>query len=111
MVGALGAALLVTFAPDPLHLVYEVLLGITVVMIVLLWWMPETVSRKSGALASLRPHVSVPEQSRAVLLRADAGDDRDLGARRLPLSLMPTVVATTMGVERAMGRRCRRCRP
>src|SRR5260221_7882772 len=49
MVGALGAAALVTFAPDPLHLVYEVLLGFTALMIALLWLMPESVSRKSGA--------------------------------------------------------------
>jgi MFS family permease len=55
--GALGAAGLITFAPDPLHRVYEVLLGLTVLMIALLWVMPESSSRKSGALASLWPHV------------------------------------------------------
>src|SRR5476649_1236745 len=44
--GALGAAALITFAPDPLHRVYEVLLGLTVLMIALLWMMPESSSRK-----------------------------------------------------------------
>src|SRR6266852_2169414 len=65
--GSLGAAALITFAPDPLHRVYEVLLGLTVLMVALLWVMPESSTRKAGALASLRPHVSVPPQSRSVL--------------------------------------------
>src|ERR1700723_4764245 len=67
--GCLGAAALITFAPDPLHTVYEVLLGWTALMIVLLYVMPESSTRKTGALASLRPHVRVPPQSRAILAR------------------------------------------
>ena len=98
MVGAAGAAALVTFAPDPLHLVYEVLLGITVVMIVLLWWMPESVSRKSGALASLWPQVRVPRQSSAVLLRLTPATVATWALGGFHMSLMPTVVATAMGV-------------
>ena len=34
--GSLGTAALITFAPDPLHMVYEVLLGLTTLMIALL---------------------------------------------------------------------------
>jgi MFS family permease len=99
MVGALGAAALVTFAPDPLHLVYEVLFALTAVMIGLLFVMPETVSRKSGALASLRPHVRVPSQSRAALLRVAPATVATWALGGFSLSLMPTVVATTMGVS------------
>jgi MFS family permease len=99
MVGSLGAAALVTFAPDPLHLVYEVLFALTAVMIVLLFVMPETVSRKSGALASLRPHVRVPSQSRAALLRVAPATVATWALGGFSLSLMPTVVATTMGVS------------
>jgi MFS family permease len=99
MVGALGAAALVTFAPDPLHLIYEVLLGLTALMIALLWLMPESVSRKSGALASLWPHVSVPKQSRAVLLRITPAGIATWALGGFHMSLMPTVVATTMGVN------------
>lgn len=99
MVGALGAAALVTFAPDPLHLVYEVLFALTAVMIVLLFVMPETVSRKAGALASLRPHVRVPSQSRAALLRVAPATVATWALGGFSLSLMPTVVATTMGVS------------
>lgn len=97
MTGALGAAVLVAFAPDPLHLVYEVLLGITLVMIVLLWWMPESVSRKPGALASLRPQVRVPRQSRAVLLRLMPATIATWALGGFHMSLMPAVVATAIG--------------
>jgi MFS family permease len=96
LVGALGSAALVTYAPNPLHLVYEVLLGFTAIMIVLLWWMPESVSRKSGALASLRPQVSVPRQSRAILLRLTPVTIATWALGGFHMSLMPTVVVATM---------------
>jgi hypothetical protein len=98
MTGSLGAAALITFAPDPLHTVYEVLLGLTVLLIALLWVMPETASRKAGALASLRPHVSVPRQSRSILLRLTPANVAGWALGGLYLSLMPTVVATAMRV-------------
>ncbi len=96
--GALGAAALITFAADPLHRVYEVLLGLTVAMIALLWVMPESSSRKSGALKSLWPHVSVPGQSRSVLVRLTPANIACWALGGLYLSLMPTIVATAMGV-------------
>src|SRR5882757_5528834 len=96
--GSLGAAALITFAPDPLHMVYEVLLGLTALMIALLWAMPESIQRKAGAVASLKPHVSVPRQSRSILVRLTPVNIASWALGGLYLSLMPTVVATTMGV-------------
>jgi MFS family permease len=96
--GALGATVLITFASDPLHRVYEVLLGLTLLMVALLWLMPESVTRKSGALASLRPHVSVPSQSKSILIRLTPANVAAWALGGFYLSLMPTVVATTMGV-------------
>jgi hypothetical protein len=96
--GSLGTAALIAFAPDPLHTVYEVLLGLTVLMIALLWVMPETATRKAGALASLRPHVSVPRQSRSILIRLTPANVAAWALGGLYLSLMPTVVATAMHV-------------
>jgi MFS family permease len=96
--GSLGAAALITFASDPLHRVYEVLLGLTVLMIALLYVMPESSTRKTGALASLRPHVRVPPQSRAILARLTPANVAAWALGGLYLSLMPTVVATTMHV-------------
>ena len=95
--GALGAAMLITFAPDPLHLVYDVLLGVTVLLLVLLWFMPESCDRKAGALASLRPHIGVPLQSRAVLARLTPANVAAWSLGGLYLSLMPTIVASAVG--------------
>lgn len=89
---------MITFAPDPLHTVYEVLLGWTALMIVLLYVMPESSTRKTGALASLRPHVRVPPQSRAILVKLTPANVAAWALGGLYLSLMPTVVATAMGV-------------
>src|SRR5580700_4946658 len=96
--GSLGAAALITFASDPLHRVYEVLLGLTALMIALLYVMPESSSRKTGALASLRPHVRVPSQSRAVLVRLTQANVAGWALGGLYLSLMPTIVATAVRV-------------
>jgi hypothetical protein len=96
--GSLGTAALITFAPDPLHTVYEVLLGLTAVMIALLWLMPETAARKAGALASLRPHVSVPRQSMSILVRLTPANVAGWALGGLYLSLMPTIVATAVRV-------------
>jgi MFS family permease len=96
--GSLGAAALITFASDPLHRVYEVLLGLTVLMIALLYVMPESSTRKTGALASLRPHIRTPPQSRAILVRLTPANVAAWALGGLYLSLMPTVVATTMHV-------------
>jgi len=96
--GSLGTAALITFAPDPLHTIYEVLLGLTMLMVALLGVMPETTPRKAGALASLRPHVSVPGQSRSILIRLTPANVASWALGGLYLSLMPTVVATAMRV-------------
>ena len=97
-VGSLGAAALISLAPDPLHLIYEILFALTALMIALLWFMPESSSRKDGALASLRPHVGVPRQSRAILLKLTPANVACWALGGLYLSLMPTVVATAMRV-------------
>jgi MFS family permease len=94
--GSMGSVLLLTLAPDPLHMVYEVLLVLTAAMAVLLWIMPESGLRKPGALASLRPQFSVPAQSRPVLLRLTPANTAGWALGGFYLSLMPTVVATTM---------------
>jgi len=96
--GSLGAAALIALAPDPLHLIYEILFALTALMIALLWIMPESSSRKMGALASLRPHVSVPRQSQAILLKLTPANVACWALGGLYLSLMPTVVATAMHV-------------
>lgn len=67
--GALGCGMLVEWAPWPLHLVYLILLLVFAAQALLLWWLPESISRRPGALASLRPTLKVPPQARGALWR------------------------------------------
>src|SRR5215475_6584730 len=67
-VGCLGGGALVTYAPDPQQLVYAVLLALSAVEALLLWYMPETVTPKAGALASLQPRVIIPIRARRALV-------------------------------------------
>ena len=65
--GALSTSVLVQYGPAPTHLAWWLLLaGFTVGMGVLAA-MPEPGERRPGALASLRPHVSVPKSARGSL--------------------------------------------
>ena len=96
--GALGTAALMMVVADPLHIVYEVLLGLTAAMIVLLWFMPESCTPKDGAWASLRPQVAVPSQSKSVLARLTPVNIAAWSLGGFYLSLMPTVVAVEMHV-------------
>src|ERR1700722_12127745 len=52
--GALIAGAFVTFAPWPTHLVYAVLLGVTLAEMLALPWIVETTSRKAAAAAMAR---------------------------------------------------------
>src|SRR3954468_15531953 len=92
--GALGSGLLVAYAPNPLHLIFEVLLAVTAVLFVALWAMPETTAGKAGAWVSLRPHVAVPVQSRAALLRLTPVNVAVWAFGAFYLALMPVIVTT-----------------
>jgi MFS family permease len=66
--GALLSGLFVEYLPAPTRLVYLVLLAMVVVQGVGVAFMAETVVRRSGALASLRPHFDLPPPTRRPLL-------------------------------------------
>jgi predicted MFS family arabinose efflux permease len=68
--GALLSALLVTFLPAPTHLVYYVLLVVFLVQAVAVAFLRETVTRAPGALASLKPEISLPREVRAHIMAA-----------------------------------------
>jgi MFS family permease len=65
--GAIGAALLVTYLPAPTHLVYDVLAGVFLVQGVGVLLMAETVATRPGARASLRPTLAAPAATRRTL--------------------------------------------
>ncbi len=65
--GALGAGAIAQFAPAPMRLVYDVLLAILAAQAVAAFFLPETVDRRPGALASMKPRLAVPARARATL--------------------------------------------
>ena len=63
-VGAVATGLLVQYAPAPTTLVFAGLAAAFVVLAAVVLMLPETVGRRAGALASLRPRVAVPRHAR-----------------------------------------------
>lgn len=62
--GALGCGALVEFAPAPTRFVWALLVAGMVVAGLAVALMPETISRRPGVLASLRPRIGVPVRIR-----------------------------------------------
>lgn len=96
-IGALGTSFLLQFAPWPLQLSYIVVLACFVVQVLLLWRLRESVSPQPGALASLRPALSVPPQARQALLRMLPVDVATWSVGGFFLSLAPSLVRTATG--------------
>ncbi len=97
-VGSLGAAVLATYAPAPEHLVYELLIVLSLAEAAFLWLMPETAERKAGALASLWPHVRVPPQAVRTLVSLSPVNIAAWALGGFYLSLMPTLVRVVTGL-------------
>jgi MFS family permease len=95
--GTLGAGALVTFAPAPEQLVFVVLLVLSVVEAAILWFMPETATRKPGALASLWPRVHVPRVARATFVAVTPVNIASWSLGGFYFSLMPSVVRAATG--------------
>ena len=98
MIGTLAAGTLVAFAPEPTRLIYEVLLGATIAGILALAFMPETAAGRPGALAAMRPQLSVPRAARSTLLRVTPVNIAGWALGGFYLSLMPTLVAIATGL-------------
>jgi MFS family permease len=62
-VGALGAGALAQFAPAPTRLVFDVLLAILAAQALAAFFLPETVSKRPGALAAMKPQLAVPARA------------------------------------------------
>jgi hypothetical protein len=68
--GALGTSVLAQYGPAPAHLVWWLLLGTFLAAILLVAATPEPGTARPGALAWLRPDVSVPRPARGTFARA-----------------------------------------
>jgi len=67
------------------------------VELAVLWSMPETAQRKARAVASLRPHVSVPVQARQALLQVTPVNIAAWALGGFYFSLMPSLVRAATG--------------
>ncbi|MCO7563425.1 MFS transporter [Pseudomonas sp. S 311-6] len=92
--GALGSTALMVYVPWPLHTVYGVLLGIFLVLLGLIWLVPETTERRLGAWASLKPRITVPPQARKALLSVTPANVAVWMLGGFYLSLMPSLIVT-----------------
>ena len=98
-IGALGCGALVQFAPAPTQLVFAVLLVGIVLAGIVVALMPETSARRPGAIASLRPRLSVPAHLRAELIALIPILVASWALGGLYLSLGPSVAATIFGLR------------
>jgi MFS family permease len=69
-VGAIGASALAQYAPAPTHLVWWLLVAAFATGIVALLRMPEPGVVRPGLVSSLRPHVTVPRETRRAFATA-----------------------------------------
>jgi hypothetical protein len=60
----------VHYLPAPTHLVYIALAGVFLLQVLGLFFMNETVSRRAGAIAALKPQLALPAATRAPMLLA-----------------------------------------
>lgn len=95
--GGMGCGLLAEFAPAPLHLTYWLLLVLFAMQAVVVWRLPESVTRQSGAWASLRPTLHVPVQARATLWRVLPLNTATWALGGFYASLAPSLVRAATG--------------
>lgn len=95
--GALATGLLVDHGPDPMRLVFWLLLGVFVVVALLGSLIPETVARREGWRRALRPSIAVPVHLRAEFVAALPGLAATWALGSLILSLGPSITASVLG--------------
>jgi MFS family permease len=97
--GALISGVFVTFAPWPTHLVYAVLLGVTLAEIGALAWVAETTARKAGAWSGVRPKLIVPKAASAAMARLFPLTLSAWALGGFYLSLIPSLVIEATGIR------------
>lgn len=98
-VGALASGALVQYAPEPRVLVYVILAALFVVALITLLVVPETTSRRPGALASLTPRIAVPATARRAFAKASPVLAATWAVGGLTLSLGPSLAVATFGLH------------
>jgi MFS family permease len=95
--GSVVSGAFVQWLPAPTHLIYVVLLAVFAVQAIMVLLMPETVTPKVGALASLRPTFALPRAVRGPILAAAPALLASWSIAGLYGSLGPAVVHRVTG--------------
>jgi MFS family permease len=97
--GALGAGLLVEYAPNPMELVFWLLIGVYVIGFVLMPFLPDVAPRGPGWLRSMRPQVGVPSLARKPFAASAPSLIAMWALAALYLSLGPALFASLAGSQ------------
>lgn len=97
--GALSSGALVEWGPAPEQLVYVVFGALLLVLVIALAVVPERVTRRPGALRSLRPTVSVPRASRVLFRSVGGALVASWALGGLFLSLVPSALGAVFGIH------------
>lgn len=98
-VGALLTGMAVKFSLQPVMLVFGVLAAVFALGAAVVLWMPETVTPRAGALASLVPRVSIPVKARAEFARGLPVFIVVWALGGLYLSLAPSLMLHVFGID------------
>src|ERR1700722_19411093 len=98
-VGALFSGLIAQFSSSAAATVWIILAAVMLIALVFAIFAPETAARKPGAIASLRPHVSVPPAARSVFAVTLPSLIAAWLVSALFLGLMPTILHLKFGID------------
>jgi MFS family permease len=98
-VGALLTGMAVKLSVQPVVLVFGVLGAVFALGAAVVLWMPETVTPRPGALASLVPRVSIPAKARAEFVRGLPVFIAVWALGGLFLSLAPSLMLHVFGID------------
>jgi MFS family permease len=102
--GAFGSGLLVEYAPDPLHLVYWLMIAVFMLAIAPTVLIPDVNERRVGAFQSMRPQVGVPPTARSAFVALAPTLVAMWALAGLYLALGPSLAVTLLRTEsRAAG--------
>ncbi|EJC69327.1 arabinose efflux permease family protein [Rhizobium leguminosarum bv. viciae WSM1455] len=96
-VGAVGTSALIQYGPFPMHLVYALLFVAFTLQAAAIWLTGETGGTRPGALGSLIPRVTIPEQVKRPLFLVTPINIANWTLAGFYLSLVPSLVASTTG--------------
>jgi MFS family permease len=98
-VGALFSGVIAQFSTSAAATVWIILAAVMLIALVFAIYTPETAARKAGAVASLRPQVSVPPAARRVFAVTLPSLIAAWLVSALFLGLMPTILRLKFGID------------